>query len=42
MATQGDVERFQPLQQFCGGAVVKGVKEILGVNLEILLPWAVL
>jgi len=24
MATQGDVERFEPLQQFCGGAVVKG------------------
>ncbi|MDU2117440.1 MAG: FAD binding domain-containing protein [Veillonella sp.] len=32
MATQGDVERFEPLQQFCGGAVVKGVKEILGVQ----------
>ena len=32
MATQGDVERFEPLQQFCGGAVVKGVKEILGIQ----------
>ena len=32
MATQGDVERFEPLQQFCGGAVVHGVKEILGVQ----------
>ena len=32
MATQGDVERFEPLQQFCGGAVVRGVKEILGVQ----------
>ena len=26
MATQGDVERFEPLQQFCGGAVVRGIK----------------
>lgn len=32
MATQGDVERFEPLKQFCGGAVVNGVKEILGVQ----------
>ena len=32
MATQGDVERFEPLQRFCGGAVVRGVKEILGVQ----------
>ena len=32
MATQGDVERFEPLQQFCGGAVVHGIKEILGVQ----------
>ena len=32
MATQGDVERFEPLQQFCGGAVVRGIKEILGVQ----------
>ncbi|ETS91633.1 MULTISPECIES: xanthine dehydrogenase family protein subunit M [Veillonella] len=32
MATQGDVERFEPLQTFCGGAVVKGVKEILGIQ----------
>ena len=23
MATQGDVERFEPLQRFCGGAVVR-------------------
>ena len=32
MATQGDVERFGPLQTFCGGAVVRGIKEILGVQ----------
>lgn len=32
MATQGDVERFEPLKQFCGGVVVNGVKEILGVQ----------
>ncbi|MCI6407721.1 xanthine dehydrogenase family protein subunit M [Veillonella caviae] len=32
MATQGDVERFEPLKQFCGGVVVSGVKEILGVQ----------
>ena len=32
MATQGDVERFEPLQRFCSGAVVRGVKEILGVQ----------
>ena len=32
MATQGDVERFEPLQQFCGGAGVKALKEILGVQ----------
>ena len=37
MATQGDVERFEPLQQFCGGAVVKGVKEILGVQFRNLI-----
>ena len=38
MATQGDVERFEPLQQFCGGAVVKGVKEILGVPHLLVSP----
>lgn len=32
MATQGDVERFESLKQFCGGVVVSGVKEILGVQ----------
>lgn len=32
MATQGDVERLEPLKQFCGGVVVSGVKEILGVQ----------
>ena len=36
MATQGDVEHFEPLQEFCKGILPKAVHEILGVQFRNL------
>ncbi len=39
MATQGDVERFEPLQQFCVVLLLKVLKKFLAFNSGTLLLW---